>query len=1083
MAEMQAQPAPAAGATLLLAGAPQLRRGPQLLSTGTRKALALAVMAALEPALHRSRAADLLWPDADPAAARRNVRRDLFRLRQAGLALVAQASGRLQLEGVSLEWPRPTPLPPLWLDGLDDVAGPEFAHWVAAARLHLQQRWLADLVAGARERERSGPPAAARQAWRALLADGAAGPAFAEALAAVQRLLPDEPEPAPKPLAAVAAGTRPPHLPFVARAAELAEVRAHLDQGQVVLIDGSPGIGKTRLALEALAARGATLVMRCRPEDSATPYASALRGLQAARDAAAQTSVPAWARRDLAALVPDWAGRSAHLSERPELLAPTRLRRAYRAALRALTAGSFDGLVIDDWQWADEASRELWELVDVAGATAAALPPCVIVHRSAELPPAALQRRRGWADAGLAATVTLRPLADSEAHALLAALLPLLSPGGGPALDTIVTRCAGNPLFLIEILRHGAPGHGPLSAPAPEDADAAPMPPGVRDIILARARALGPAVRRVLEAASLAGDALAPRLLAGAVGMDELDVAHALEHAASAELLLADSGGRHRYAHELYAQVIADSLSPVRRAALHRQLAAALAAQAAEPGHVAWHLDRADHPAEAAPWHLRAAELALQRQAWEAAASAGAAALQASTDPTQRVQARLLLALALQRLADPAAAEATLHAAWADAVRAGATQVAELCLARAELHTATSRAPLALQELATLEADPALSPAQQRRLLQLRASALGYLGRHHDALPQLQRLLQELPPSALTERLSATHTLARNAYWAGQLENSRSYVESALELASRIGDEVSIARCLQRLGALHRDCGDVASAEARLREATELARRVGHTEILRSALCTRATILLDALHLDEAEALIIEGEQAAPFWETPDLEDVYDERRFRLCYLRGDVAAAWQVIERSLARHGGGHLHSQLGTLVQATRLALATGETARAHTLLDEARRLHAAAGADSLHGRELEALAVELLRAQGHALEACAAAQAWLAAPGPQRVEEHARLLAAAAGAAMDLHEPARASAWLAQAQALRGVTNEIEALLLMARLRLASVGQAGAEDLHAVQADAQRWLASGALPALESAWLRQALHAHAG
>lgn len=1061
--------------TLALAGVPQLRLGAAPLATGTRKALALALMAALEPALRRGRAADLLWPEADPAAARRNVRRDLYRLRQAGLPVRDEAGEALRLVPFAIDWPRPSALAPQWLDGLDEVAGAEFAHWVDATRDRLQRQWLDSLEAEARELERRGDGAAAAQAWRALLADGAAGPEHAEARAAVQRLAPDRNDLAElTPEAAAGVGrasssSGPLRVPFHGRQAELEHVSEALARGRAVLLDGGPGAGKTRLALEALAPHGATLVVRCRPEDSAAPYASALRGLQAARDAAPEATLPPWVRRDLAALVPDWRGRSA--AELPE---PARLQRAYRAALQALASDTFDGLVIDDWQWADEPSRELWDLE--AGAPGGPTLPCVVVHRSGELTPAALQLRRRWVDAGLATAMTLRPLGPTQAHGLLAALLPALQLPHAPGrawLDDIVARCAGNPLFLIETLRHTAPG-GAVSGHAAPGSGA--VPNGVQEIIVARARALGPAVRRVLEAACLAGDDLTPRLLAAAVGIDELAVAQALEHAAAAELLIADVHGRHRFAHDLYAQSIADSLSAVRRAALHGQFARALAQADAEPGRIALHHDLAGDATAAAPWHLGAARVALQRRAWVQAEAAATAAWAAAPGPELRVDAQLLVAQARLRRSDAAGAEASLDEAWRDAVRAGPARVAEVCLARAELHTVTSRGALALDELQALEADPALNDELRRRLLQQRAAALGYLGRHDEALPQLQRLLDALPPSAVVEQLHVLNLLSRNAYWAGQLDAARLHVERSLAVARGLGDDVSLARSLHRLGALARERGEIDSADALLRESAEAARRAGHTEVLRSALTTMATTRLDQLRLDEAELLLAECEDAAPFWETPDLEDVFDERRYRLHFLRGEVAGAWQVTERSIARHrAGGHLHSQLGTLLQAVRLALATGSVPRARQMMDEATALHAASGADSLHGQELDAMAVPLLQAEGRAAEACSRAEAWLALPQVRRVEEHARLLAAAAEAALDLGQRERAAAWLAQAAQLPVVAYEVEALLLLARLRLA---RAGGSDAAAERAAARAWLARGALPALERQQLEQAL-----
>ncbi len=127
---------------------------------------------------------------------------------------------------------------------------------------------------------------------------------------------------------------------------------------------------------------------------------------------------------------------------------------------------------------------------------------------------------------------------------------------------------------------------------------------------------------------------------------------------------------------------------------------------------------------------------------------------------------------------------------------------------------------------------------------------------------------------------------------------------------------------------------------------------------------------------------------------------------------------------------------------------------------------------------------MAVSLLQAEGCADEACRRAEAWLVAPQLRRVEEHARLLAAAAEAALDLGQPARAAAWLAQAAELPVVAYELQALLLMARLRLARTDEG---DTATALGDARAWLSRAALPALEQQLLQQALStfeaAHAG
>ena len=68
-----------------------------------------------------------------------------------------------------------------------------------------------------------------------------------------------------------------------------------------------------------------------------------------------------------------------------------------------------------------------------------------------------------------------------------------------------------------------------------------------------------------------------------------LAAAQALEHATAAELRVVDAQGRHRFAHDLVSQALADSLAPVRQQALHAQLAQGLMDGGVEPARVARH--------------------------------------------------------------------------------------------------------------------------------------------------------------------------------------------------------------------------------------------------------------------------------------------------------------------------------------------------------------------------------------------------------------------------------------------------------------------------------------------------------------
>ncbi|MBL8332646.1 MAG: hypothetical protein JNM08_06065, partial [Rubrivivax sp.] len=624
----------------------------------------------------------------------------------------------------------------------------------------------------------------------------------------------------------------------------------------------------------------------------------------------------------------------------------------------------------------------------------------------------------------------------------------------------------GQPIWLIEAWRHRARG------------GEARLPATLHEAVLARTRALGSRVRQVLECACLGADDATPELLAAVTGFDALGVARALDHAVAAELLVADDQGHHRFGHDLVAQVLADSLSAARRRAVHGQWADTLAARGDEPGRVARHLEQAGRAADAVPWLLRAAQVAARRHAWPDVVAACAAVRRASADPRARLDAATLGAKAWRRQSDTPHAEAELESAMADAVSLGAGAVIDLTLERAELLADTGRADEALAALAAVESDPSLDAAQRLRLLRERANALGYAGRHAEAQPLLAQVIDALPASAVLERHRLLSIAARNAYWAGALPEARRLTELRLPLSRSLGDDSAVAAGLFRLGVLLREEGHVDRAEALLLESAALARQSGHVEVLRATLATLVTVRMGQMRLAEADALIDEAQAAAPFWESVAVEDVFDERRFMLHVLRGEVDAAWGLCDRQLRRLGGvQHLHFELSVHAQALWLGLACGDLERARRHWRAAQPLVQAAGESSLAAREVSAAGVRLLQAQGDAAGAVQAARAWLDSPAPRRVDEHHAVLCAGAQAAVDSGDLALAAQWLAEAEPL-AVIPRTRAGWLLARLAHA---RAGGQPLAPAEQAVRDWLADGSLPALpvlEAASLRAAL-----
>ncbi|MBX3605943.1 MAG: tetratricopeptide repeat protein [Piscinibacter sp.] len=287
-------PAPAGGRLLLLG--PPCWQGPagERPFLPERRYQLLAWLAQHADWVGRERLAALLWPEHDSEAARRNLRKVLFRIRE------VPDLPPIEERGVALRWPVATDLAEferaaaagdharaaaLWRgdpwQGLDTGAPGPLTDWLAFERGRLRGLWRQAVLALAGAADPA--PAAAwarrllaadaldeealRLLLRALAATGPQGEArqayqrFAEALAEAVGLEPtletrallDAPAAAPTPLAP------PQPFPvrvdrFIGRRAELHELAGLLAQPgcRWVTLVGPGGIGKTRLLLQAL---------------------------------------------------------------------------------------------------------------------------------------------------------------------------------------------------------------------------------------------------------------------------------------------------------------------------------------------------------------------------------------------------------------------------------------------------------------------------------------------------------------------------------------------------------------------------------------------------------------------------------------------------------------------------------------------------------------------------------------------------------------------------------------------------------------------------------------------------------------
>jgi DNA-binding SARP family transcriptional activator len=181
-AELAVHETPAAAAVfhLRLLAVPALVRGDGVLIALERKDAALLALLAVDGPTSRSRAAALLWPDAESQKARNSLRQRLFRLRRAAGSDIVEESAALALapgvvhdvasvRGQLAQDPAAAAGEFLGTFGYEDCA--ELEDWVRAARERFHGQRRAALAAAAAEAEDAGHIARALVLAERLVAD------------------------------------------------------------------------------------------------------------------------------------------------------------------------------------------------------------------------------------------------------------------------------------------------------------------------------------------------------------------------------------------------------------------------------------------------------------------------------------------------------------------------------------------------------------------------------------------------------------------------------------------------------------------------------------------------------------------------------------------------------------------------------------------------------------------------------------------------------------------------------------------------------------------------------------------------
>jgi DNA-binding CsgD family transcriptional regulator len=666
-------------------------------------------------------------------------------------------------------------------------------------------------------------------------------------------------------------------------------------RGGSVLIEGEPGIGKSALVLAAVAGApeaGCQVFWGAGDElGQALPLLPFLDGLRVREPSAnpRRITIVRLLRGEVA------ADRGTDV---PAVLAEQLLALvAEQCAVRPTI------LVIDDLQWADQASIALWGRL----ARSARQVPLLLIGMMRPVPQRddVLALRRA---AGDAARLQLTGLTGTAMSDLLAALA-----GGKPDgnLLRLADGAAGNPLYLTELVAALARS----SSLAITETGAAELASGSAPGSLSAAIAdrlgfvAGP-VREVLRAAALLGMDFAVPDLAIVLGRSVADLIPAVDEACAVGVL-AESGHGLGFRHPLIRAALYDEMPAPVRAAWHRDAGRALAAAGAPPDRVARQMLRtvsgsgdANEPMDEwmLDWLARTADLLVAQAPGVAAELLTRAAASSPADSARHGWLASRLADAAYRVGDRAQAEQVANRALEHAVEPDLLVDLHWTLAQCRM-----LAGLSAESLATLDralASPRISARHRARLLVLAARTHSNLGEVDKAGRVAASALAAASEAGDNWAMGwALHVLALVTSAQGRMTDALPLYDRALTVTQADPALTDLRLLLQineavTLGNLDRYEEALAAAG----QARHLADQVGTTFRLSQAHCALGQLLFQTGRWDDAlaEVEIVPEDLKEPAADCCDLgiAAVISFHRGEIGAARGFLAAAAPHAER-----------------------------------------------------------------------------------------------------------------------------------------------------------------------------------------
>jgi hypothetical protein len=400
--------------------------------------------------------------------------------------------------------------------------------------------------------------------------------------------------------------------------------RARTGDGQLALVVGEPGLGKSRL-IEEFHARlaetphtwtewSASQLLQNTPLHPIAEWGRQRFGV----DAPAEQRL-ADLENTLRLVGLDPAEHTPLLAplvdiplppERTASFPPEELRRRQPAAMSAWAlAGARSQplvLAIEDLHWADPTSLDLLKGLAERGAQA----PLLL------LATARPEFRAPWSLRSHHIVISLSPL-DRAGVAQMVGEISSRHALSKEVVEGVTERMGGVPLFVEEVTR--------LLSEHGEQGGVQAIPPTLQQSLAARLDRLGPA-REVAQIGAVLGREFGYALLREVAETGDPALQASLDRLAEADLLYVEGApprATYRFKHALIQDAAYDSLLKSRRQALHRRAAEILVGQreqaAAEPEVIAHHFTQAGLDDLAIEWWGKAGDQALRRSAFQEA--------------------------------------------------------------------------------------------------------------------------------------------------------------------------------------------------------------------------------------------------------------------------------------------------------------------------------------------------------------------------------------------------------------------------------------------------------------------------------